>query len=145
MAKRICGTPDRLDQAGLLGQRCCVWRTASSPPAQIVSGVLQRGSHAFITRQGCTGFTESPGTWQDRCQAAPRRISPSIRPDLISGRDKGLAGSKNHAIVPMTEMKFTAPSKSVFVDQEAEDIDVGFWLRQIILPEIIVFPLHGWT
>ena len=88
MAKRLCGTVDRFDQAGLSGPRRLIWRAASSPPARIVSKILQRGSHAFIAGQGCTGFAGRPDRWPHHCQAAPGRIAPSIRPDLISGRDR---------------------------------------------------------
>ena len=49
--KGICGTADRLDQAGLLGQCRGVGRAASSPHAQVVSELLQRGSHALIAEQ----------------------------------------------------------------------------------------------
>src|SRR6516165_5792721 len=89
MAKRLCGTADRLYQAGLLGLCSCVWRAASSPPARIVSEILQRSSHPLGAEQGCTGSASSPSCWQHNCQAAPRRITPSIRSNLICGRDKG--------------------------------------------------------
>jgi hypothetical protein len=61
IAKRICGTPDRLDQAGLLGSCCCIWRAASSSPARIVSAILQRGSHPPSAGQGCAGFAGGSG------------------------------------------------------------------------------------
>jgi len=87
-AMGIRDRPTRLDQAGLLGSCRCVWRAASSPPARIVSEILQRGSHAFIAQQGRAGFAGDPGCWRHRCQATTRRIAPSIRPNLISGRDR---------------------------------------------------------
>jgi hypothetical protein len=87
-AKRS-STPDRLDQAGLLGSCCRIWRTASSSPARIVSAILQRGLHLPSAGQGCAGFAGGSDSWQHRRQAAPGRIAPSIRPDLISGRNTG--------------------------------------------------------
>src|SRR5271156_6615809 len=87
MAKRICGATDRLDQAGLLGSCCCVWRAAPSPPTRILPEILYRGPHALIAEQGCTGFACGPDRWQRHCQAAPGRIASPVRPDLISGRD----------------------------------------------------------
>src|SRR6516164_1927977 len=89
MAKRLCGTADRLYQAGLLGLCSCIWRAASSPPTRIVSEILQRSSHPLGAEQGCTGSASSPSCWQHNCQAAPRRITPSIRSNLICGRDSG--------------------------------------------------------
>ena len=58
---------------------------------EIVSAILQRGSHPPIAEQGRTGFAGRSGRWQHRRQAAPGRIAPSIPPDLISGRDSHLA------------------------------------------------------
>src|SRR5271167_3368069 len=43
---------------------------------------------ALIAEQGCTGFACGPDRWQHHCQAAPGRIASSVRPDLISGRDR---------------------------------------------------------
>ena len=45
-------------------------------------------AHALIAEQRCAGFAAGRDGWQHRCQAAPRRIAPSIRSDLISGRDR---------------------------------------------------------
>jgi hypothetical protein len=86
VAKRICRTADRLDQAGMPGLRRRVGRAASLPAPQIVSKILQRGSHALIAEQGCAGFARCSGRWPHSLPADPGRIAPSIRPDLISGR-----------------------------------------------------------
>src|SRR5271167_3459520 len=88
MAKRICGATDRLDQAGLLGSCRCVWRAAPSPATRILPEILQRGSHALIAEQGRTNSAGGPDRWRHHCQAAPGRIASSVRPDLISGRDR---------------------------------------------------------
>jgi hypothetical protein len=64
-------------------------RAAPLPPPQIVSKILQRGSHAFIAKQGCAGFARCSGCWPHSLPADPGRIAPSIHSDLISGRDKG--------------------------------------------------------
>ena len=88
MAKRLCGTAERLYQAGLLGLCSCIWRAASSPPTRIVSEILQRSSHPLGAEQGCTGSASSPSCWQHNCEAAPRWITPSIRSNLICGRDR---------------------------------------------------------
>jgi len=53
------------------------------------SKILQRGSHALIAEKGCAGFARCPGCWPHSLPTDPGRIAPSIRPDLISGRDKG--------------------------------------------------------
>jgi transposase InsO family protein len=50
---------------------------------------LALGKDAPVSRGGS-------GSWQHRRQAAPRRIAPSIRPDLISGRDTGLPCGQCH-------------------------------------------------
>src|SRR5258708_2533766 len=63
-----------------------VGRAASLPAPQIVSKILQRGSHALIAEQGCAGFARCSGRWPHSLPADPGRIAPSIRPDLISGR-----------------------------------------------------------
>jgi hypothetical protein len=48
----------------------------------------RRGAaHALIAEQGCTGFACGPDRWQHHCPAASGRITSSVRPDLISGRD----------------------------------------------------------
>src|ERR1700716_1711105 len=65
-----------------------VWRAAPSPPPQIVSKILQRVSHALIAEQGCAGFARCPCGWPHSLPAHPGRIAPSIRRDLISGRDR---------------------------------------------------------
>src|SRR5438552_12159478 len=87
MAKRICRTADRLDQTGMPGLCRRVWRAAPLPPPQIVSKILQRGSHALIAEEGCAGFARCSGRWPHSLPTDPGRIAPSIRPDLISGRD----------------------------------------------------------
>jgi hypothetical protein len=88
--KRICRTADRLDQAGMPGLRRRVGRAASLPAPQIVSKILQRGSHALIAEQGCAGFARCSGRWPHSLPADPGRIAPSIRPDLISRRHRQL-------------------------------------------------------
>ena len=40
--------------------------------------------HHYVT----TGSASSPGSWQHYCQAVPGRITPSIRSNLICGRDR---------------------------------------------------------
>src|SRR5438105_4262416 len=112
MAKRICRTADRLDQTGMPGLCHRVWRAAPLPSPQIVSKILQRGSHALIAEKGCAGFARCPGCWPRSLPTDPGRIAPSIRPDLISGRDKGQQASlildmgrkklsRNHAFFPV--------------------------------------------
>jgi hypothetical protein len=64
-----------------------VGRAAPLPPPQIVSKMLQRGPHALIAEQGCSSFARCSGCWPHFLPADPGRIAPSIRPDLISGRD----------------------------------------------------------
>ena len=64
-----------------------VGRAAPLPPTQIVSKILQRGPHALIAEQGCSSFARCSGCWPHFLPADPGRIAPSIRPDLISGRD----------------------------------------------------------
>jgi hypothetical protein len=45
--------------------------------------------------QGCTSVACCSGRWLHRGQSAPRRFAPSIRSDLISGRDKCVARAGN--------------------------------------------------
>src|SRR5204863_1077390 len=65
-----------------------VWRAAPLPPPQIVSKILQRGSHALIAEEGCAGFARCSCGWPRSLPTDPGRIAPSIRPDLFSGRDR---------------------------------------------------------
>jgi hypothetical protein len=53
-------------------------------------GYNEARTHLSLSK-GCAGFACRPGGWRHRCQAAPRRITPSIRSDLIFGRDKGFS------------------------------------------------------
>src|SRR5271155_1116161 len=119
MAKRICGATDRIDQAGLLGSCRGVRRAAPSPPTRIVPEILQRGSHALIAEQGCTGFACGPDRWLHHCQAAPRRIASSVRPDLISGRDRrGSSLASPEADAKKGKISMTSPLARALVSKK---------------------------
>src|SRR5438105_15212842 len=101
-----------------------VWRAAPLPPPQIVSKILQRGSHALIAEEGCAGFARCSGRWPRSLPTDPGRIAPSIRPDLISGRDRLLA----HELGPPPIAFHAAPTcacrksdSAILVVQAAKD------------------------
>ena len=59
---------------------------------------------------GAALTASSPSCWQHNCQAAPRRITPSIRSNLICGRDKAssaIAGRRSMKGAP-SELAFSA-------------------------------------
>src|SRR5262249_8266541 len=76
MAKRVCGETHRFDPTGLL--RCCVRRTASTPSAQFLSKILQRGSDAPVAAQGRAGPACRPDCRSPAGDAGPGRTPPPI-------------------------------------------------------------------
>src|SRR2546430_11865462 len=124
MAKRICRTADRLDQTGMPGLCRRVWRAAPLPSPQIVSKILQRGSHALIAEEGCAGFARCSGRWPRSLPSDPGRIAPSIRPDLISGRDR-------YRSTLLSRGDDKTAMRIVVVMQRVHDMDlVGYLLEQ---------------
>jgi hypothetical protein len=59
------------------------------------------GRCSLIAEQGCADFADGRDCRQHRCLAAPRRIAPSIPPDLISGRDSGRIDRKSCAMTAL--------------------------------------------
>jgi hypothetical protein len=86
MAKRICGTADRLDPTRMRGSRDRARRTAPPSPAAVVHEIPQRNPHTPLTAQGCTHPARRPGGWPYSLPADPGRIASSVCSDLISDR-----------------------------------------------------------
>ena len=88
LAERVCGTPDRLDPPGMPGPHRGDRRAASAPYPQMLHGVLQRGAHASIVKQGCAHLEGHPVRRAHRNAACAWWTAPSVHADLICGRDR---------------------------------------------------------
>ena len=87
LAERICGAFDRLNPPGMPRPHCCDGRATPAPHPHVLHGVLQRRPNASLIRQGCAGSkAHSPHRAHPR-EARSWRAAPSIRTDLIFGRD----------------------------------------------------------
>jgi transposase InsO family protein len=64
-------------------------RAASAPYPQMLHGVLQRGTHASIVGQRCAHLEGHPVRRAHRSAACAWWTAPSVRADLICGRDTG--------------------------------------------------------
>ena len=78
MAKRIFGEAHRFDPTRLSRPCCCVRRAASSPSAQFLSKILQRGSHAPIAVQGRADPACGPDCRSHAGDAGSGRTAPPI-------------------------------------------------------------------
>jgi hypothetical protein len=87
LAERVCGAPDRLDPPGMPGPHRGDRRAAPAPYPQMLHGVLQRGAHASIVRQGCAHLEGHPVRRAHRSAVCAWWTAPSVGADLICGRD----------------------------------------------------------
>src|SRR4051794_11134387 len=76
-------TTDRPDQKRKLRPIDRVWRAASASRAALVSAILQRQAKASFTGQGLTHSTIGPGGRKHSPAISPRRIAPSLPPDMF--------------------------------------------------------------
>jgi len=88
LAERICGAPDRFDPKGMPRPYCCGRRTTPAPHPHVLHGVLQLSPNASLIRQGCASSTAHSARCGHRSAACPWWAAPSIRADLICGRDR---------------------------------------------------------
>jgi len=89
LAERLCRTTDRLDQTRMPGSRDHNWRATPAPYPAFVPAILQRHPNAPVIGQGLTANEIRPGGRSHSSAAGPRRIAPSLRPNLIFARHNG--------------------------------------------------------
>jgi hypothetical protein len=88
LAERICGAFDRLDPPGMPRPYCCDRRATPAPHPHVLRGVLQRRPNASLIRQGCARSKAHSTHRAHPSEARSWRVAPSIRTDLICGRDR---------------------------------------------------------
>src|SRR6478752_1267323 len=93
LAERLCRTTDRLDQTRMPGSRDHNWRATPAPYPAFVPAILQRHPNAPVIGQGLTANEIRPGSRSHSSAAGPRRIAPSLRPNLIFDRHRHLGGA----------------------------------------------------
>src|SRR5262249_178485 len=64
-------------------------RAAPAPTSACLYGVLQFCENPSISEQGCANAADYSGRWAHLCEPNSRRITSSVRLDLIYDRDKG--------------------------------------------------------
>jgi transposase InsO family protein len=65
------------------------WRATPAPYPAFVPAILQRHPNAPVIGQGLTANETRPGGRSHSSAAGPRRIAPSLRPNLIFARHNG--------------------------------------------------------
>jgi hypothetical protein len=88
LAERVCRAADRFDPAGMPGPYCGDKRAAPSPHPCVLHGLLQCSANSSLVRQGCTQWKGRPASGACRRTAYAWWTSPSVRSDLICGRDR---------------------------------------------------------
>src|SRR3974390_885949 len=99
MAERICRAADRLDTAGMPGPHCGDRRAAPSPHPPVLHGILQCGAHAPLVKEGCAEWNGHSAPRAYRRTAYAWWTPPSIRADLICGRDSSLVIGEKTCLV----------------------------------------------
>jgi hypothetical protein len=61
---------------------------------KIMERALQPSEDTPFPEHGCTGATGGSGRWTHPREPNPRRITPSVRPHLISDKDTPIAAGK---------------------------------------------------
>src|SRR6266568_6793471 len=95
---------------------------APHPPDRLRQLEGLRADHSVSEDQVHTGVACCSGRWPHRGQPAPRRLALSMRPDLISGRDKD-------AILPIRTLT-ARPSIHL----------AGHWRARVLAPDRMLFP-----
>jgi hypothetical protein len=94
VAKWLCGTPDRHIASRVPGPNADLWRVAPAASSCLIYGVLQSGAHALGITERCALASSSP-TVRCHCRHSNLgRTTPSIRPDMIFGKDTRGANAK---------------------------------------------------
>ena len=93
-------TTHRLDQTRMPGSRDHNWRATSAPYPAFVPAILQRHPNAPVIGQGLTANQIRPGGRPHSSAADPRRIAPSLRPELIFDRHSQLQVGSCHCEAP---------------------------------------------
>src|ERR1700752_1532737 len=65
-------------------------RAASAPTYACLYGLLQLCENPSISEQGCADAAGYSNRWAHLCEPNSRRITSSVRSDLIYDRDSGL-------------------------------------------------------
>jgi hypothetical protein len=87
LAERRRRTTDRLDQTRMPESRDHNWRATPTPYPAFVPAILQRHQNTSRVGQRLTANEACPGGRSHSFAADPRRIAPSLYPDLISDSD----------------------------------------------------------
>src|ERR671918_704260 len=93
MAECNCGALHRHAASRVSGPHGHLWRGAPAANSFRLCSVLQSSAHALGITERCALTSSSPTIWHHCRHADPGWTAPSIRPDMIFGKDS--AG--NHA------------------------------------------------
>ena len=126
-------TTDRLDQTRMPGSRDHNWRATPAPYPAFVPAILQRHPNAPVIGQGLTANEIRPGGRPHSSAADPRRIAPSLRPELIFDRHSQLQVGSCHC---------EAPDATLVVQIEAPSLAPPFSRAPIAEAEILLDRRH---
>ena len=126
-------TTDRLDQTRMPGSRDHNWRATPAPYPAFVPAILQRHPNAPVIGQGLTANEIRPGGRPHSSAADPRRIAPSLRPELIFDRHSQLQVGSCHC---------EAPDATLVVQIEAPSLAPPFSRAPIVEAEILLDRRH---
>jgi hypothetical protein len=90
LAKWACGTADWLSPPGVPRPCRCICRAAPASTSARLYGLLQFCENPSISEQGCAGATGDSNRWAHLFEPNSRRITSSVRSDLIYDRDSRL-------------------------------------------------------
>jgi hypothetical protein len=115
------------------GSRDHNWRATPAPYPAFVPAILQRHPNAPVIGQGLTANEIRPGGRPHSSAADPRRIAPSLRPELIFDRHSQLQVGSCHC---------EAPDATLVVQIEAPSLAPPFSRAPIAEAEILLDRRH---
>jgi hypothetical protein len=87
VAEWLCRTSDRHAAPRVPGSNAHLRRGASAASSFRLCGVLQSSAHALGVRERCAFASSGPTIWRHCHHSDPGWAAPSIRPDMIFGKD----------------------------------------------------------
>jgi hypothetical protein len=88
VAERLCRTFDRYVAPVVFGSNADLGRGTPAASAFGLRGLLQHHAHALGITERCTAKPAHTTLWQDRRYPSLGWTAPSIRPDMIFGKDR---------------------------------------------------------
>ena len=93
LAKRLCGAAGRFHPPGMPRSYHRARRSSPSPYPQNVCQLLQRRADSSIAEEGRSLLPLHRAGWTSRFDTDPWWPAPSVLPDIVSDRDKGVLKS----------------------------------------------------